>query len=45
LMSTNVREIAAHLERIATDLGLMPLPSLLADDISGAPDDYRRPPR
>jgi hypothetical protein len=41
----HLREITAHLERIANDLGLMPLPSLLADDMSGAPDDYRRPPR
>jgi hypothetical protein len=41
----HVREITAHLERIANDLGLMPLPSLLADDWSDVPDDYRRPPK
>ena len=41
----HVREITAHLERIANELGMRPLPSLLADDVSDAPDDDRRPPR
>ena len=41
----HVREITAHLERIANDLGLMPLPSLLANDWIDTPDDYRHPPK
>ncbi|MCP5286434.1 MAG: hypothetical protein H6933_16230 [Burkholderiaceae bacterium] len=41
----HVREITAHLERIANDLGLMPLPSLLASDWIDTPDDYRHPPK